>query len=322
MCGRPMQRWGRTSTGKIRWFCRFCVQTRTQRRADTADRWALRLFRKWLIGTESLVSIAADTNCTIQTLLNRFSDFWDNLPRPIIPQSLTDKHLSVDAVYLEGHNECVLIGRAGGDCVFWDFARQESLSAWLGFMQSLPKPRALVCDGQSGLFSAVKTLWPDLPIQRCLAHIQRLGVQRLTMRPKTPAGQELLRLVYALHGVETDSDKRQWLADFAAWGTRWERFLKERTYGLHPSGSRNWWYTHRRIRAMKKTLQQSLDSLFVHIDMPGVPRTTNEVEGGINSRLKELLHRHRGMSLVHRKAVVAHFLDSRNVPQKPTRNFN
>lgn len=293
-----------------------------QKRPDTADRWQLQLFRRWLIGTESLSSIAARRGCTIQTLENRFSRFWAHLPEPVIPQSLFDTHLVVDAVYLEGHNECVLIGRSGSDNVFWMFSRQETLLSWLAFINKIPKPLALVCDGQSGLFSAVKTAWAGVPVQRCLAHIQRLAIQKLTTRPRTMAGLELLRLTYRLTKTKTQAEKADWLNDFDSWDVRWERFLRERTCGTHPTGQQTWWYTHRRIRAMRNTLKQSLENLFVHLDYPSVPSTTNLVEGGINSRLKELLQRHRGMSLAHRKVAVAHYLQSKNVPRKPTRIFN
>lgn len=246
--------------------------------------------------------------------------FWDNLPKPVIPHTLFNTYLVVDAIYLAGHSECVLIGRTGNGHVFWLFARQETLVAWIDFFCKLPVPVAVICDAQSGLISAVKTVWPQVPLQRCLAHLQRLAISKLTRHPKTAAGQELLKLAYAAHGVRTHQAKDKWIADFEGWKTRWERFLKERTYGIHPSGKRNWWYTHRRIRAMKHTLEQSLLNLFVSIDYPGIPSTTNLVEGGINSRLKELLHRHRGMRLGHKKALVAHYLDSRSVPQKPTQN--
>lgn len=166
----------------------------------------------------------------------------------------------------------------------------------------------------------LQTVWPEVPLQRCLAHLQRLAISKLTRRPKTTAGQELLKLAYAAHGVKTPQDRENWITEFESWKARSERFLKERTHGIHPNGKNSWWYTHRRIRALKYTLEQSLHCLFTHVDHPGVPSTTNLVEGGINSRLKELLHRHRGMSLGHKKALVAHFLDSRSVPQKPTRN--
>lgn len=317
-----MQRWGRSASGKIRWFCRFCSKSCVQNRFDTANRWKHQLFKQWLVGTETLNQIAKRRSCTIQTLINRFSALWNNLPKPAIPTTLSDTYLVVDAIYLAGHSECVLIGRTGNGHVFWLFARQETLVAWVDFFRKLPVPLVVICDAQSGLLSAVKTVWPEVLVQRCLAHIQRLAIQRLTRRPQTPAGQELLRLVYVIHAVKTSQDRDNWISDFETWTARWESFLKERTYGIHPSGKRNWWYTHKRIRAMKYTFEQSIQSLFTFIDCPSIPSTTNLVEGGINSRLKELLHRHRGMSLEHKKAIVAYFLKSRNMPQKPTRFFN
>jgi len=315
-----MQKWGHTKAGKTRWYCRFCAKSSTQRRPDMGHHWRLRLFCKWITSTDTLQRIASSKNQTRQGLSKTFFNFWRDIPTPEIPESLSDTYLVADAIYLSGHNECVLIGRTGLNHVFWLFARQETLAAWTDFIRMIPKPRALICDGQSGLLSAVKGLWPEVKVQRCLPHMQRLGTQKLTRRPKTPAGQELLRLVYNTHAVKSAQDRDKWLSDFEAWGQRWERFLKERTYGEHPDGRRTWWYTHRRIRAMKYTLTQALENLFTHIECPGVPSTTNLVEGGINSRIKELLHRHRGMGLEHKKIIVAYFLNSRNRPQKPTRN--
>jgi len=316
-----MQKWGRTKAGKIRWYCRVCAKSSVQKRPDLEQRWLLRLFRNWVTGTDTLQRIASTRNHTRQALSKSFSSLWETIPVPTIPEDLGDTFLVADAIYLSGHNECVLIGRTGLNHVFWIFARQETLSAWTEFIRMIPKPKALICDGQSGLLSAVKGLWPEVKVQRCLPHMHRLGIQKLTRRPKTPAGQELLKLVYAMHAVKTAQEKDKWLSDFMAWGARWERFLKERTHGLHPCGKRSWWYTHRRIRAMKNTLTQALANLFVYIDCPGVPSTTNLVEGGLNSRIKELLHRHRGMGLEHKKAIVAYFLNSRSMPQKPTRKF-
>ncbi len=317
-----MQRWGHSAAGKPRWFCRFCAETRIQKRPDTSRHWRKRQLRLWLTGNSTLESISAHNSCTVRTLLNRFSGFWSDFPLPAIPLTLSHTYLVVDAIYLAGHSECVLIGRTGNGHVFWLFAMQETLVAWVDFFRKLPMPTALICDAQSGLLSAVKLVWPRIPVQRCLAHLQRLAISKLTRRPQTLAGQELLRLVYEIHGVKTAHDRDNWIASFEAWKRRWERFLKERTCGIHPSGKNSWWYTHRRIRALKHTLEQSLFNLFVFVDYPDVPRTSNLVEGGINSRLKELLHRHRGMSLEHKKTLVAHYLDSRNVPQKPTRNFH
>lgn len=253
-----------------------------------------------------------------RTCADWFKLFWATLPQPIFPQFLSDTYLVVDAIYLAGHHDCVLIGRTGKGHVFWMFAPQETFSAWFSFFVQLGKPMAVICDWQSGLLSGVKTAWPDVPLQRCLAHVHRLAISKLTHSPHTLAGQELLAMIYALHRSKTMAARNGWIAAFFAWGNRRDSFLKERTKIIQPCGKRRWWYTHRNIRALKRTLEETLPNLFAFIDWPGIPSTTNLVEGGINSHLKELLGRHRGMNLEHKKTLVAYFLTSRNMPQKPT----
>lgn len=277
-----------------------------------------RLFIQWLVSPTGLRDISSAQNLSRRTLTLWFKDFWQTFPQPTTPTSLSGTYLVVDAVYLAGHHECVLIGRTGKGHVFWLFAPQETLCAWISFFSKLPKPRAVICDGQSGLLSALKTVWPDVRMQRCLTHIQRLSIQKLTRRPHTLAGQELLSLTYALHGVKTMEQRDNWVSAFQQWASRWDEFLKERSKAKPPHDKRKWWYVHRPIRALRRTLEQSLPNLFAFIDCPGLPSTTNLVEGGINSRLKELLHRHRGMNLEHKKTLVAYFLNSKSMPQKPT----
>jgi len=313
-----MQHWGHTMTGKVRWFCKMCGKSRVVKRLDTRAYWQRKLFASWLTDTQSLSLLAKRRALSSKTLERSFSPFWAEQLLPVLPQELSSTYLVVDAVYLAGHHECVLIGRSGTGQVVWLFAEQETLAAWRTFFGKLPKPAAVACDGQSGLLSALKILWPDVPVERCLAHVGRLAVQKLTRHPHTACGQALLGLVYRLHCVNTVEGRDKWIVAFRDWNNRSESFLKERTCGIDPAGKRSWWYTHRRIRALKRTLEETLPNLFAFIDSPGVPSTTNLVEGGINSRLKELLHRHRGFNLDHKKTLVAYFLNSRNMPQKPT----
>lgn len=220
ICRAILHRWGRTSTGKQRWKCPVCLTTNSLKRADVSHKHQSDLFRNWLCGTDTLSSLSKHNNRTRKTLAGWFIRFWAAPPAPIYPKLLSDTYLVVDAVYLAGHHKCVLIGRTGKGHVFWLFAEQETFAAWYAFLSKLPKPAAVICDGQSGLLSVLKTRWPDVPMQRCLAHIQRLGIQKLTRRPHTPAGQELLALVYALHSTKTAQDRNDWIASFAAWDSR------------------------------------------------------------------------------------------------------
>src|SRR3989338_3571554 len=118
-----MQKWGRTKAGKIRWYCRVCAKSSVQKRPDLEQRWLLLLFRNWVTGTDTLQRIASTRNHTRQALSKSFSSLWETIPVPTIPEDLGDTFLVADAIYLSGHNECVLIGRTGLNHVFWIFAR-------------------------------------------------------------------------------------------------------------------------------------------------------------------------------------------------------
>jgi len=132
-----MQRWGKNLSGTIRWFCPKCNITRTPQRPDRRFFWHKRLFVDWLTGTDTLSALAIRNHFATQTLTRWFLYFWEQLPQPTIPQSLSYTYLVVDAVYLAGHHECVLIGRTGKGHVFWLFAPQETLGVWISFFGKL-----------------------------------------------------------------------------------------------------------------------------------------------------------------------------------------
>ena len=226
----------------------------------------------------------------------------------------------LDGVYLYGREHAALICRTMTAQISWMFAERETLANWKTFLESLPMPDAAVIDGQKGLLAAIHWLWPQTKIQRCLVHIERLARIKLTRQPKTSAGKELLILIQRLFDVRTKKQRRRWLGVYRRWERRHEAFLKERSYGEPKAGKkRAWWYTHRNIRAARSLLRNALPHLFTFIDPPHVPRTTNHVEGGVNSRLKELVHRHRGLPQDRKQALVAEYL-ARKRQQKPPRN--
>jgi hypothetical protein len=202
----------------------------------------------------------------------------------------------------------------------WMFTVRESLASWLAFLKNLPAPDVAVIDGQKGLLAAILCLWPQAKIPRCLVHIERLARIKLTRQPKTRAGKELLMRVQRLFGVRTKRQRRRWLRAYRRWEHRHAAFLKERSYGEPKAGKKRlWWYTHRNIRAARSLLRNALPPLFTFVRYPHAPRTTNPVEGGVNSRLKELVHRHRGLPQDRKQVLVAEHL-ARNGKKKPPRN--
>lgn len=314
-----MQRWGKTVVDTVRFRCPHCQKSKVRKRSDVTRTSRYQLFVLWLTGTKSLTEIARSRNISRQTLTAWFRPFRQYHPVPSVP----DEHmivLVIDGLYLESRSHCVLIGKTPQRVVFWLFAERETYASWRLFCQQVPAPRVVVCDGQRGMRSAIRDVWSQTRIQRCIMHVFQLATARLTRRPKTEAGKELRMLIHELLMVRTRRKKRRWIRAYRGWRTRHDAFLKERTVGQQPGKKRTWWYTHKRIRSIRALLDNALPELFAYIGHPEIPRTTNHVEGGINSRLSELLYRHRGISPDEKEILVSTFL-SQKQGQKPTRNF-
>lgn len=307
-----MQRWGKTTVGTTRWRCIKCKTTSIRLRIDNVTRKRKNIFHKWLIGNLNLKDFSFKEKVDVCTLWRWFQPFWEDLPKPKVFVPLEKQALIIDAVYLHKRTHAVLIGRTKERIVFWLFAERENFFSWLAFFSALPQFCAVVCDGQKGILLALKTKCPDVVIQRCICHLIRLSLSKLTRNPKTLAGQKLRQIVVSLSKVYTRRQKRRWIRKYRHWEKQYAIFLKEKTLGvLSPKGRRRWWYTHRNVRTVKTMIKRALPNLFAYIGHPHIPRSTNYVEGGINSRLKELLHRHRGLSVKKKQVLAAVFLSQK-----------
>ena len=249
-----------------------------------------------------------------------FAPLWECIQKPATFRQTPCAVYILDGVYLSGRENAALICRTMTAQISWMFAERETLANWKTFLESLPKPDAAVIDGHKGLLAAIQCIWPTTAIQRCMVHIERLARIKLTRQPKTSAGKEFLILVQRLFSVRTKKQRRRWLGVYRRWERRHADFLKERSYGEPKAGAmRTWWYTHRNIRAARSLIRNALPHLFTFIDHPNMPRTTNHVEGGVNSRLKELVQRHRGLPQDRKQVLVAEHL-ARKKGGKPPRN--
>ncbi len=104
-----------------------------------------------------------------------------------------------------------------------------------------------------------------------------------------------------------------WISDYKIWWLTYNNFIKEKTYSnteLTPTGRRKWHYTHGRLHAAYSHLKNAIPNLFCYLLDPKIPNTTNFVEGAINSTLQEKLRLHRGLKLLKRRILIAHYLHS------------
>ena len=313
-----MQKYGKTAKGTTRWYCPICHISSVRTRPDTKQRHARTLFSLWTTGNQNLTDIAHDRGISRETLSRRFAPYYDQALPPGTPVSLEDEVLVCDGIHTDGRFEVVLIVRTKALPVYWHEVPYESYATWFAVFSRLPRPKAIVGDGQKGMIAAIHTVWPGIPFQRCIAHVERLVRVRVSCHPTTRAGDELLRLSTCLKTIWTRRQKRRWLRAFNHWRKQYKKTIDEKTTIMLPNGRKSWRYTHGRLHSAYSLLNNSLPNLFTYVGHWDIPRTTNLVEGGINARIKELIHRHRGLSGEKKKIIAFQYLLKRR--GKPTRN--
>jgi len=155
---------------------------------------------------------------------------------------------------------------------------------------------SITTDGQKGILKAIKTSAPDLIVQRCLVHIQRMALIWLTKYPKHVSGQQLRRLVLMLLNIKSHNDRIYWVRSLGEWYGQHREYLNERSVNIQTG---RYWYTHKLIRRSYFTIKRALPNMFHYLNNPKIPPTTNGIEGFF-SHLKNHLDLHRGLTPRHR----------------------
>jgi hypothetical protein len=245
--------------------------------------------------------------------------FLNYLPPPE-PKVNFNCHLVIDATWF-GRRHCFLIYWDADleHAQWWRYATSENSNEIMQDLINLKKANvicsSITSDGGTGIRKAVEMVDPNIPHQRCITHVQRLGLAFLTRNPKTQAGQELRPLVKTIPQVENKQQRDVWVNQFLLWRTRWDNFLKEKS---HLEGTRKWWYTHKSLRRAKALIFNALPSLFHYLEDSTIPKDTNGLEGRF-SMLKQHYRQHRGLSKRRREAYLAWYASVIINNKKPTR---
>lgn len=279
-------------------------------RSDLSERFMLRRFVAYLLGMQARKDIAYVASLSPQQL----DQCWSIEPKPLVIGEIYP-YLVVDAKH-SGAGMTAII-RTKGFVVFWSHDEREWSGLWYETLRHLPMPSAVVSDGQKGIFKALDQLWPTIIVQRCLVHVQRNFHDKLTSNPKSDAGKDLQLLLLNLFQINTEDEMACFVATFYELYDACQPFLSQKTfYPDSYTGKQRWWYTHRGVRSAYRQLDKLIndDQLFAFITHPELqlPKTTNLLEGGINSCLDELIYRHRGMSKMHQRRLIEWYLDSRS----------
>lgn len=299
VCGKKCVKSGKTKAGSQRWLCKSCKTSLTHKIDN--DSKELQLFLNWLFSKDSQSDMPGEG----RTFRRKTAKFWDIWPLPPKVEETKDV-LFLDGIYL-GRKACILICCDDKHVLGWYLCRYEHAGAWMALMRRIAEPRMVVSDGGTGFAKALKKIWPNAKHQRCVFHAFCQVKRYTTSRPNTLAGAELYGLAKDLLKLKTKKDAEIWVQRFFDWIKKYQKFLEEMT--VDERGNKR--PTHERLLKAERSLLKLVreNTLFTYLEEElkddfDAPATNNRIEGGINSRLREMLRNHRGLSIERRiKAV-------------------
>jgi len=154
-------------------------------------------------------------------------------------------------------------------------------------------------DGKRVLTKAFK----DIPIQMCHFHQKKIVQRYITMKPKLEASKDLKKIVSRL----TLTTEKNFTNKLDEWYETYKDFLDEKSIS---STTEELHYTHPRIRAAHRSLRTNLPYLFtykIHNHLY-ISNTTNALEGGGFSHMKNMISLHRGLSKSLKLNLVDYYL--------------
>ena len=289
-----MRKNGTTSSGKQRWRCGKCGSSSVRRIDSRAKR--LDMFLRWLLSKQT----QSDMGCSRSTFKRATREFWEIWPIAPYTGEICDV-IFLDGIWI-GRDAVVLIACTKDHVLAWHLAETECASAWAALMMRMPAPVMAVTDGAPGFAKAARAVWPTTRIQRCTFHAFCQVRRCTTSRPKLDAGVELYSLAKRLLKAKDADSAAAWLADYATWCVKWERFLREFTM---KDGKKQ--YVHERLRKARRALNKLIQTgeLFTFVEMSkerdgAWDSTNNMIEEGVNARLREMLRMHRGLTTIRR----------------------
>ena len=260
--------------GKQRFKCKNCGIFFT--RNDPAQRLQNRYiwFRKWILERQTFKTLSRDSGLSIDTLQRTFYSFLEKSPEVKIGKRAR-VNLRMDATYFEQF--CMMCYQDSGDGYtqlirFTDGEHYEEIKEDLDNLIKLGvQIESITTDGHKSILKAIKNSLPDVVVQRCLVHIQRMCLLWLTRFPRHPAGIELRHHVLLLMKIKTHNDRIYWTQELGKWYQRHKEYLKQKTYHVE---SGRYWYTHKLLRRSYITIKRALPNMFHYLNNAGIPNST------------------------------------------------
>lgn len=295
-CNAVCVRWGKASSGVIRYRCRSCGKTQVSSQSKRAKTHALfSWFRLYVLRGITYDVLSEWSRIPVRTLEEAIHRYLKQDPPTLtIPQPQTDEaYLLLDGLWFGRKTVLMLYRQSGVKLILratfmpkeWGrlIAKDLELLKETGYRFTV-----VVSDGGTGIEKAIVAVYGHIPHQICLAHLHRLATGAIGKKPKDDRVKELKALADHLWLIESKEALRWWQDQVSAWVQANWWFLHERRRDTQGHS----WFVHVGVRKALRTILTAGERSFVFLDHPLMPKTTNELEASIgNLSMKHVIHR-------------------------------
>ena len=288
-------RWG-TRVGHQRYKCQDCGASFVKHKEGVRQSNRLVWFRKWVLGKQTVEDIANECGYSARHVHRWFDEYLDSSPSWTMNTSMPI-YLLIDGTYYSD-DHCLILYRAENlkRTIFYRFTTHEDqneIAADLISIRDLGyEVIGITTDGGDTIIRAVEYVFPDVPRQRCVVHVQRDCLASITQRPRSTEAKLFRNLVQDLSICRTINDKLWWLSMYYRWEEDYKEFVFQK--GV-VSYSHQEYYVHNDLRKAYIHLKRAIPNLFTYIDHPGLPKTTNALEAFFG-HIKDQIRSHRGLA--------------------------
>lgn len=298
-----VQRNGMSRQRRQRWLCCVCGHTFIwKNRLNKSLRQRI-WFIRWIVEGYAIRQLSIQSGHSFSTI-RRVIEYWLLHP-PCNTKVLSEpRYLIFDGTNLEQHRGIFTVMNANGFSVLHGVPDiSEGPSDLLPFCLSLAQrrlyPKSATVDGNPHLIKILRSLWPDIIIQRCLVHIQRQGLSWCRINPKRTDAKQLRELFLQVMSIDTLAERDLFLAQVNEW---------EQKYGHQIASSAETGWVFSDLKRARSMLLSALPDMFHYLYDPNIPKSTNALEG-YYARLKQKYYQHRGLVKQHRDAYFTWYLN-------------
>jgi hypothetical protein len=227
--------------------------------------------------------------------INSIKNYWlGQTPRETFDYSEV-RYVIYDATYFH-KDGCLLnlMNAIDQKIIAHTYVNKESFKDSYNWFMNLKhqglNPVFITTDGECSIMRAMKLVWPDVQLQRCLYHLQHEGMRWLRTYPKTEAGKELRSMLSKLSRIKTFQERDTFMQTYNNWVCMYGDFILSLPRTT---------IAYKGLQRTKVLLKNALPDMFHYLTNSNVHSTTNALEG-FHSRLKADYRRYRGLTKEHR----------------------